>query len=141
MTGNTGNREGREGLSTPGRFRNTDATPMATRKDTIQFILQKLGHTNRFVTRPMFGEYALYADGGVVALVCDDLLYVKILPASDALAHLCERGHPYPGSSEYYLVEESQLTTLPNLPAILFAVAEAVKLGKKRPAPKKRKAA
>ena len=37
-------------------------------------------------SRAMFGEYALYADGKVVALVCDDLLYVKILPASAALA-------------------------------------------------------
>ena len=35
--------------------------------------------------RAMFGEYALYADGKVVALVCGDLFYVKILPASHSL--------------------------------------------------------
>ncbi len=28
--------------------------------------------------RKMFGEYALYVDGKVVALVCDDHLFVKL---------------------------------------------------------------
>lgn len=64
---------------------------MATRKETVEFILQKLRHENRFTARAMFGEYALYADGKVVALVCDDRLYVKIVPASAELATQCGR--------------------------------------------------
>jgi TfoX/Sxy family transcriptional regulator of competence genes len=80
----------------------------------------------------MFGEYALYADGKVVALVCDDLLYVKILPASQALERVCEKGEPYPGAKPHYLVEEGQLSTIENLPAILGAIAESLpeKMGK-----------
>jgi TfoX/Sxy family transcriptional regulator of competence genes len=74
----------------------------------------------------MFGEYALYADGKVVALVCDDLLYVKILPASQTLERVCEKGEPYPGAKQHYLVEEGQLSTLENLPAILAAIAESL---------------
>ncbi|HEX9047969.1 MAG TPA: TfoX/Sxy family protein [Verrucomicrobiae bacterium] len=104
---------------------------MATEKETIQFVLDKLGHPGRFTARSMFGEYALYADGNVVALVCDNLVYVKILPASRELESQCEKGHPYPGAKEHYVVEEVQLSTLHNLPAILFAVAETVKAGKK----------
>ena len=71
---------------------------MATRKETVEFILQKLRRRERFAVRAMFGEYALYADGKVVALVCDDLLCVKILPASSELEAQCEKGNPYPGS-------------------------------------------
>jgi TfoX/Sxy family transcriptional regulator of competence genes len=96
---------------------------MATSKETIDFILGKLRDRSRFSARAMFGEYALYADGKVVALVCDDRLYVKILPASQALERVCEKGEPYPGAKPHYLVEEGHLSTLENLPAILGAIA------------------
>ncbi len=66
---------------------------MSTQKETVEFILEKLGD-KRFSVRAMFGEYALYADpsksssragGRVVGLICDDQLYVKILPESAEL--------------------------------------------------------
>ena len=99
---------------------------MATQKETIEFILGKLRDRGRFTARAMFGEYALYADGKVVALVCDDLLYVKILPASHELERQCEKGEPYPGAKPHYIVEEGQFFTVERLPAILCAVAEAI---------------
>ncbi len=109
---------------------------MATQKETVEFILGKLRHPGRFSARAMFGEYALYADGKVVALVCDDRLYVKILPASQGLEALCEQGEPYPGAKPHYLVEEGQLGE--SLPAILFAIAES--LPAKKAKSKKQKA-
>ena len=99
---------------------------MATQKQTIEFLLAKLRQPGRFEARAMFGEYALYADGKVVALVCDDRLYVKILPASRELAPLCEQGPPYPGAKPHYLVEEGQLSSLPTLPAILCGIAASL---------------
>ncbi len=107
---------------------------MATRKETVEFILQKLRDTKRFSARAMFGEYALYADGKVVALICDDRLYVKILPASAELERQCEKGEPYPGAKPHYVVEEGQLSTLPNLPGILFSIAKSRITKKKTPA-------
>ena len=124
-----------------------DENEMATQRATIDFLLEKLREPKRLAARAMFGEYALYADGRVVALVCDDRLYVKRLPASQALDPLCEQGNPYPGAKLHYIVEEGQLTTLPTLASILFALAESVSEKKrrsvrtprtKRPAPKKR---
>jgi TfoX/Sxy family transcriptional regulator of competence genes len=108
---------------------------MATQKDTVDFLLQKLRPVERFSARAMFGEYALYADGKVVALICDDRLYVKILPASQELENQCEKGEPYPGAKPHYIVDEGQLTSLPNLSGILFAIAasrSAKKTGKNR---------
>jgi hypothetical protein len=105
---------------------------VATGKDTVEFILQKLRQPERFSARAMFGEYALYADGKVVALICNDRLYVKILPASQALESLCEKGNPYPGAKLHYLVEEGQLSTIPTLPAILAANAKCLPAKKKR---------
>jgi hypothetical protein len=120
---------------------------MATQRATIDFLLEKLREPRRFTARAMFGEYALYADGRVVALVCDDRLYVKLLPASQALEPLCEQGHPYPGAKLHYIVEEGHLTSLPTLASILFAIAQSLPEKKqrvtrtpstKRPTPRKR---
>jgi len=108
---------------------------MATQKETVEFILKKLRDPKRFSARPMFGEYALYADQKVVALVCDNLLHVKIVPASKKLESLCEKGEPYPGAKPHYIVEEAQLSTIDDLAVVLCAVAKSIpekkKAGKK----------
>jgi hypothetical protein len=98
---------------------------MATRKETAEFILEKLRGRGEFNVRAMFGEFALYADGKVVGLICDNLFYVKIVPASGELEKLCEKGEPYPGAKLHYIIDEGQLVTIENLPAILTAISKA----------------
>ncbi len=99
---------------------------MSTQKETVEFILEKLGEPKHFSVRAMFGEYALYADGKVVALVCNDQLYVKILPASAELENICEKDEAYPGSKKFYVVEESELSRIKNLPDILLDIARSL---------------
>lgn len=105
---------------------------MATQKETVEFILEKLGDPGSFAIRAMFGEYALYAKGKVVALICDDQLFVKILPASEGLEALCEKAPPYPGAKLHYVVEEGLLSTLQSLPDILLAISESLPAKKKK---------
>lgn len=100
---------------------------MATSKETIEHILNELHSPKVFTARAMFGEYALYASGTVVALVCDDQLYVKIVPESQMLESICEQGSPYPGAKPHYVVEERQLAQLDELPDILKAIAKGRK--------------
>ena len=109
---------------------------MSTRKDTVALILQKLGSSDHYSARPMFGEYALYAADKVVALICDDRLYVKIVPASNELEEACERGEPYSRAKPHYIIDEGQLSTIDTLPAILFAIADGLPTKKKK-APRK----
>ena len=108
---------------------------MPTRKETVEFLLGRLGSPERFVVRAMFGEYALYADGKTVALICDDRLYVKIIPTSEDLRSQCEQGSPYPGARAHYVLSEDQWTSLRALPRILVNMAAALPA----PKPKKRK--
>ena len=105
---------------------------MATQRETVDFILEKLRGPAQFSVRAMFGEYALYADGKVAGLVCDDLLYVKILPASKELEVICEKGHPFPGARPHYIVDEGQLSTVQNLSSILVSVAKSAPKKKKK---------
>jgi len=110
---------------------------MATEKETVEFILAKLRPRNRFSARAMFGEFALYADDKVVGLICDDRLFVKIVPASKVLETQCEQGPPYPGAKPHYIVDEGQLSTIEKLSTILFAIAESLPAKKSKPKSKK----
>ncbi len=105
---------------------------MATKKSTSEFILDKLGHPDRFSVRPMFGEFALYADGKPVAFICDDQLFVKIMEESAALERRCEKAPCYPGSKDYYLVPEDMITGDRKLPDLLLRIASVLPLPKSR---------
>lgn len=81
---------------------------MATKQGTIDYLLEQVAQAGVVSARKMFGEYALYCDGKVVGLVCDDELYVK--PTKAGLAFLGEvvKAPPYPGAKDYYLVTGDQ---------------------------------
>jgi TfoX/Sxy family transcriptional regulator of competence genes len=51
---------------------------MSTKQSTIDYLLDQLVGMPDVSARKMFGEYALYVGTKVVALVCDDTLFVKI---------------------------------------------------------------
>ncbi len=112
---------------------------MATQKETVEFITEKLGDPKTFTTRAMFGEYALYCNGKVVALICDDTFFVKILPASAILADECEQGEAYPGSKPYYIVPEDMFRDGGRIAEILIDIAASLpaKKPKKKKSPKK----
>ena len=103
---------------------------MATAKSTAGFVQERLGP--RFSLRPMFGEYALYADGKVVALLCDDRLHVKVHEATADLAD-CELAPPYPGARPHYVVEEGHWGD-PAFAATLLRLAKALPTPKAKPA-------
>lgn len=111
---------------------------MATRRETADFILGELGRPDRFRLKPMFGEFALYADGKVVGFIAEEQLLLKIMPESAALEDQCEKAEVFPGSKDYYLVPEDVITGFHKLPDLLLQMAEALPFPKKR-AGKKRK--
>jgi TfoX/Sxy family transcriptional regulator of competence genes len=79
---------------------------MATRAETITHLLDTLAPLP-LGARKMFGEYALYLDGKVVALVCDDQLFLKSTPGAQAILSDCPTGHPYPGAKLHLLVTDA----------------------------------
>ncbi len=105
---------------------------MASKKSTAEFILEQLGHADRFSVRSMFGEFALYADDKPVAFICDDQLFVKIMDDSAVLEGRCERAPAYPGSKDYYLVPEDVITGDRKLPDLLLRMSSALPLPKSR---------
>jgi DNA transformation protein and related proteins len=83
---------------------------MATSRSTTDFVVDQLSSVPNVRVRKMFGEYALYCDEKVVALICDDQLFVKITPAGRALVgDRYAEGTAYPGAKPSMLVSASDL--------------------------------
>ena len=104
---------------------------MATSERTIAFLLDQLREVRDVSARKMFGEYALYVRDKVVALVCDDQLFVKITDAGKALVGARYReGFAYPGAKASLLVSADDLEDAERLAALVRATDAAL------PAPK-----
>jgi len=80
---------------------------MATDQSFIDFLVDQMKEAGAITFRKMFGEYAIYCGGKVVALVCDNWLYVK--PTEGGKAHIgadLVEAPPYPGATKYFLIED-----------------------------------
>lgn len=79
---------------------------MSTSSDTIIYLSDQLTSLgNRIRTRKMFGEYAMYCDEKVVALICDDQVFVKITDSGKKFVGAnYQEGFPYPGAKPAMLI-------------------------------------
>lgn len=53
----------------------------------------------------MFGEYVVYVNEKPIILVCDDTVYLKEIEELKDLLAGAERGIPYDGAKERYIVD------------------------------------
>lgn len=102
---------------------------MATEFSYIQFILEQL-QGEEATYKKMFGEYMVYVNDKPLLLVCDNTVYVKMLPQISALMSNASTGVPYAGSKPHYIldIENRELTSQ------AIAILEPI-----TPLPKKRK--
>ena len=77
---------------------------MSTQQRTIDYLTDQLSFASQITTRKMFGEYAIYSGGKVVAFVCDDELFVKPTDAGKKFLKEVEEKPAYPGSKMYYWI-------------------------------------
>jgi TfoX/Sxy family transcriptional regulator of competence genes len=104
---------------------------MATRKETIEFILDQLAPLP-VRARAMFGGHALYCDEKVVALIGDDTLFVKPAAATRELFGDAEMAPPYPGAKDYHVVSEDRLHDAEWLQDVITRTAEQLPMPKKK---------
>src|SRR5262245_52307552 len=102
---------------------------MASSLDTIQYIVDQAGLGRRLEFKKMFGEYALYIDSKVVALVCDDQLFLKPTPKGLNFLGSVKEAPPYPGAKNYYLLV-SELDDPERLKMALQVTADALPMPK-----------
>jgi TfoX/Sxy family transcriptional regulator of competence genes len=111
---------------------------MATKQSTMDFILDQLSGAGEVSARRMFGEYALYCDGKVVGLVCDDILYIKITePGKKFVGAYYKEGEAYPGAKPSMMIDGGQLEEREWLGELIRITADCLPLPKLKKSRKK----
>ena len=111
---------------------------MATSKETISYIEDQCAKAG-VTSRKMFGEYALYVGKKVVALVCDDTLFVKITePGKTFVGKHYKEGFAYPGAKASMRINEDLLEDREWLTELIEITAEALPNPKAKKTTKKR---
>ncbi|MFP4241314.1 MAG: TfoX/Sxy family protein [Chitinispirillaceae bacterium] len=79
---------------------------MSSDEDFVGFVVEQMERAGTVTYRKMFGEYALYCNGKVVALICSNQLYVKPTEAGRAFIGDVSEAAPYSGAKPYFLIED-----------------------------------
>jgi TfoX/Sxy family transcriptional regulator of competence genes len=107
---------------------------MPSSQEFVEFVAEQIVEAGAIVYKKMFGEYALYCDGKVIALVCDDQLFVKPTEGGKAFIGNVVEAAPYPGAKPNYLLVD-QLEDRAWMSALIRITAAELPI----PKPKKKK--
>ena len=77
---------------------------MASDLNFVEFVVDQMGNAGEISYRKMFGEYALYCKDKVVALICDNQLFVKPTEAGKSFIGNVVEASPYPGAKPSFLI-------------------------------------
>jgi TfoX/Sxy family transcriptional regulator of competence genes len=79
---------------------------MASDQSFVDFIVDQIESAGTITWKKMFGEYAVYCNGKVVALVCDNKFFVKPTEAGRKFIGKVKEAPAYPGAKMSYLIED-----------------------------------
>ena len=79
---------------------------MASDQEFVDFVVDQIRNAGEITSRKMFGEHAIYCDGKVAALVCDNRLFVKPTEAGRSFIGEVVEAPPYPGAKNSFLIED-----------------------------------
>ena len=83
---------------------------MASDQSFVDYVCDQIRAAGEIRFKKMFGEYALYCDEKVVALICDNQLFVK--PTTIGREKIGKLGNvveapPYPGAKPHFLIDSA----------------------------------
>jgi len=105
---------------------------MASTPEYIEFVCERLAPFGNVRSRKMFGDYMVYLNDKPIITVCDNTVFVRILPELGEYLNDAERGFPYEGAKLHYILDIEDSELLSAVIPILEAVTPL-------PKPRKRK--
>ncbi len=105
---------------------------MSTTQSNVDFLADQMAQAGSIRSCKMFGEYAIYCDEKVVALVCDDQLFVKPTDAGRDFIGSVTAAPPYPGSKAFFRIDEEKWEDRDWLTELIAITAAALPMKKKK---------
>lgn len=104
---------------------------MSTSLDFVEYICEQIAGVGQIRYRKMFGEYMVYVNNKPILLVCDDTVFVKILPCLDEVMRDADKGIPYKGAKEHYILDIDNASLSKEVIVILEPITAVPKPRKK----------
>jgi TfoX/Sxy family transcriptional regulator of competence genes len=111
---------------------------MASDRDFVDYVCEQASLGSALSYKSMFGEFALYLEGKVVALICDNQLFIKPTPEGKQLLRVVTEMPPYPGAKPQYRIG-GELDDRDLMRRLFVATANALPPPKAKAKPTKRK--
>lgn len=102
---------------------------MASNLDFVEYVCEQILPCGNVRYRKMFGEYMVYVNDKPLLLLCDNTVYVKILPPTEKLLAGNEICTPYDGAKPHYVIDADDRE---QLQAVIKLLEPLTALPKKR---------
>jgi TfoX/Sxy family transcriptional regulator of competence genes len=102
---------------------------MATTQDFMDYLFDQIDDRWNKRYRKMFGEYLFYINERPLLLVCDNTVYVKELECLSSMVSDLDKGSPYKGAKEHYIVDAENKELLD---AVISELVKVVQIPVKR---------
>ena len=79
---------------------------MATDKAFVDFVLDQIENAGEITAKKMFGEYGVFSNGKIFALICDNKLFIKPTAGGRAFIRDVVEAPPYKGAKPSFLIED-----------------------------------
>jgi len=77
---------------------------MASDQNFVDFVVDQVANAGEIKAKKMFGEYGLFSDRKIFALICDNKLFIKPTEAGRAFIKDVVEAPPYPGAKLSFLI-------------------------------------
>lgn len=72
----------------------------------VEYVRDQINDAGQISFKKMFGEYAIYYNDKVIALVCDNQLFIKPTASGRSMIGDVVEAPPYPGAKPYFWIGE-----------------------------------
>jgi len=79
---------------------------MASDKEFVDFVLDQIENAGEITAKKMFGEYGVFSNGKIFALICDNKLFIKPTESGRAFIQNVVEAPPYEGAKPSFLIED-----------------------------------
>ena len=79
---------------------------MASSEEFVRYICDQMSGAGEITYRKMFGDYGVYCNGKIFALICDNRLFVKMTGAGSVVWPGLPQEPPYEGARPHFAVDE-----------------------------------
>ena len=105
---------------------------MASEQRSVDYVTEQMSKAGILRNRKMFGDYAIYCDDKVIALFCDDTLFLKVTETGRRALKEVRLGPSYPGAKDSFIISEDEWGDSEYLSMLARITADALPIPKKK---------